>query len=193
MSCLFINFSLSIHLSGVSSSFIPLETWHDLKSRTVDVLPSPGVDRRSDWKCWAFYLRGAVPMNPQETQAPSEEKDEACCTQKATSNTLVLENKRSWSVRTHGAGIDSGACNNEPLDTLSIESAAQNNPETRYSELISLFSVRFSEGLHQEGLGLTNPWTNLQINMAQIQIRFPTSPLWIWKEMTGFILGSIWG
>lgn len=92
------------------------------------------LDRRSDWRCWAFYLRGAVPMNPAETLTPSEGKDRAYYSQKSTSNTVVQENKRSWSVRTHCVRINSVVCN-KPFDTLCIESLAQNNPETRYSEL----------------------------------------------------------
>lgn len=51
------------------------EIWHEIKPGIVDVLPSASVDHSSDWKSWAFYLRGAVPMNPEETQTPSEEKD----------------------------------------------------------------------------------------------------------------------
>lgn len=99
------------------------------------------VDYHCDWRSRALFLRHSValqvPMNPEETQTPQRVGRQGLWhTESHTKqNTIEQQTMRLVSKDTVCWLSTPRPVTAEPFDTLSIESMAQNNPETRSSNL----------------------------------------------------------
>lgn len=102
------------------------------------------VYQSSERKSWGVVfiprrclLCGALPTNPDEMQTPlRREKHDLYGKETNIKQRLIVQktNETCWKGHT-AVTISCGVCSNVPCDTLSIESIAHDNRETRYPKM----------------------------------------------------------